>query len=161
MSSFCQAKSKLIDVMTSTVVATTLLVAVADVVVVVGLGTTMACVSVAFDAGVETHIQRPSVPLSTTLASAAVAPAGVTSTQGAGGVVRAVVPKLPCDTRLEVDVAVPTETAGPEFRSTIGADAKMALMVEVSTSVNAPPVPILPRSLVVIVKVMVPPATAL
>ena len=146
---------------TSCVVTTVLDDAVADVVVVVGLGTVIAWVRVASGADVETQIQRPSVPLSTTLASAAVAPPGVTSTQGAGGVFWAVVPKLPCSTRFEVDVAVPTVTVGPEFRSTMGADAKMALMVAVSTSVNVPPVPVLPRSLVVIVKVMVPPATAL
>ena len=136
-------------------------VADAAVMTLVGAGTTMAWVKVALVAGVSTHSQRPSAPFKTTRPEAAVAPLGTFSTQGDGGVLVAVVPKVPevPEIRLDVDVPVPTVIDGSEFRSTIGADAKVALMVLTSVSVSAPP-PILPRSFVTMVRLIEPAAAA-
>ena len=69
MSSFCQARSKLMLETTSCVVTTVLEVALAAVVAVVGLGTVMAWVKLAFAPGVETQIHLPSAPFKTTLPS--------------------------------------------------------------------------------------------
>ena len=67
------------------------------------------------------------------------------------------VPKFPAVARFEVLVDGVTVTAGPELRSTIGGELATTVMVLVSVSVNAPP-PILPPSLVTIVKITVPTA---
>ena len=160
MSWFCQAMPKAMLLMTSLVATTVVEVAVADVMVLVLGGTVIACVNVALVAGLAVQSQRPSPALSTTAASAAAAPPGTFSTHVAGGPFWAVVPKFPAVTRFEVLVLGVTTMVGPELRSTMGAEAKIALMVRVSVSVNAPPVPVLPKSLVNIVNVTVPPAVA-
>ena len=96
------------------------------------------------------HNQRPSVPFNTTAPAAAVAP----STQGATGAALAVVPKLPPVTTF------PTTPTGVEFKSSLGGVLATMVMVVVSTSCLAPPVPVLPPSSVVMVKTTEPVAAA-